>query len=145
LIPAAKTVKDSQVEMMELVLQTTQISLEIYWRKTDALIDIAAALQLQGTVTVAVTAAYVCISSPIHLGNIVRLKASVNRAFNTSMEVVRVEVEDIKTGTNLHSNTAFTSLNIDPVTKKPLRFLKYPETEDEKRRYEKALRRRELD
>ncbi|MEO8399119.1 MAG: acyl-CoA thioesterase, partial [Ignavibacteriaceae bacterium] len=79
-------------------------------------------------------------------GNIVRLKASVNRAFNTSMEVgVRVEVEDIKTGSMTHSNTAFlTFVSIDPETKKPMKVPAIiPETEDEKRRFEKALKRRD--
>lgn len=145
-----KTVRESQVEMMELVLPNdTNILGNLLGGRLMHWIDIAAALSASMHCNnVAVTAAVdkLVFHQPIHLGNIVRLKASVNRAFNTSMEVgVRVEVEDIKTGVKLHSNTAFlTFVNIDPETKKPMKVPEIiPESEDEKRRYVKALRRRE--
>lgn len=146
----AKTVKESQVEMMELVLPNdTNIMGNLLGGRLMHWIDIAAALAASRHCNnVAVTAAVDKLNfhEPIHLGNIVRLKASVNRAFNTSMEVgVRVEVEDIKTGKKIHSNTAFlTFVSIDPETKKPMKVPEIiPESEDEKRRFEKALRRRE--
>ncbi len=82
---------------------------------------------------------------PIKLGNIVTLKASVNRAFHTSMEVgVRVEVEDFETGEIKHSNSAyFTFVSIDRVTgqKKTVPAV-IPETDQEKKWYNEALIRR---
>lgn len=45
---------------------------------------------------------------PIHLGALVTFKASVNAAWTTSIEVgVRVETEDVVSGTVRHTNTAY--------------------------------------
>lgn len=112
-------------------------------------IDIAAALSAaRHCNTVAVTAAVDDLNfhHPILLGNIVRLKAAVNRAFNTSMDVgVRVEVEEIATGNIIHTNSAYlTFVSIDNETKRPARVPEIiPESDVEKRRYEQALRRRQ--
>jgi acyl-CoA hydrolase len=96
---------------------------------------------------VAVTAAVdeLAFHTPIKLGNIVMLKASVNRAFNTSVEVgVRVEAEDVETGEIKHSNSAyFTFVNIDSKTGQKMPVPEaIPETPDEIIRHEKALDRR---
>ena len=48
---------------------------------------------------------------PIHVGQLVTLHASVNAAWNTSMEVgVRVEAENPRTGEVLHTNTAYLTM-----------------------------------
>jgi acyl-CoA hydrolase len=145
-----KTVKESQVEMIELVLPNdTNILGNLLGGRLMHWIDISAALAAaRHCNSVAVTAAMDNLNfhKPVLLGNIVRLKASVNRAFNTSMEVgVRVEVEDIKTGGVMHSNSAYlTFVSIDSVTKKNIKVPEvFPETEDEIRRYSQALKRRE--
>jgi len=82
---------------------------------------------------------------PVHIGQLVRLRASVNRAFRTSMEVgVKVWVEDLIRGEELHVSSAF--LTFVAVTKEGERVLVppvIPETDDEKRRYERAGVRRE--
>ena len=45
---------------------------------------------------------------PVHIGQLVRLRASVNRAFRTSMEVgVKVWVEDLLRGEERHVSSAF--------------------------------------
>jgi acyl-CoA hydrolase len=45
---------------------------------------------------------------PVYLGDIVTVKAMVNEAFRTSMEVgVRVEAENIRTGRRLHTSSAY--------------------------------------
>lgn len=112
-------------------------------------IDIAAALAAaRHCNNVAVTASVDDLNfhHPIKLGDIVRLKAAVNRAFNTSMDIgVRVEVEEISTGDITHTNSAYlTFVSIDNDTKKPAKVPEIiPETEVEKRRYEQALKRRE--
>ena len=45
---------------------------------------------------------------PVHVGDLLILKSSVNRAFNTSLEVgVKVWVEDPQTGSHLHVASAY--------------------------------------
>ena len=48
---------------------------------------------------------------PIHIGDLVTLRASVNAAWRTSMEVgVRVESENPRTGEEHHTNTAYLTM-----------------------------------
>jgi acyl-CoA hydrolase len=81
---------------------------------------------------------------PIHVGQLVTLQASVNAAWNTSMEVgVRVVAENPRTGEVLHTNTAYlTMVAVDddgrPAPVPPLRV----ETPDELRREAEAQLRR---
>lgn len=145
-----KTVSKSQVKMIELVLPNdTNILGNLLGGRLMHWIDIAGALAASRHCNgVAVTAGVddLSLHQPVALGNIVILYASVNRAFNTSMEVgVRVETEDIKTGAISHSNSAYlTFVAIDPLTKKPAKVPEViPETADEKRRHEQALIRRQ--
>lgn len=145
-----KTVKESQVEMIELVLPNdTNMLGNLLGGRLMHWIDIAAALAASRHCNnIAVTAEVdnLQFHLPIRLGDIVRLKASVNRAFNTSMEVgVRVEVEKINTGETFHSNSAYlTFVNVDAETKKPARVPEIKtETFEEERRYKQALRRRD--
>ncbi|HMQ69257.1 MAG TPA: acyl-CoA thioesterase [Ignavibacteria bacterium] len=145
-----KTVSGSSIEMIELVLPNdTNILGNLLGGRLMHWIDIAAALSASRHCnTVAVTAAVDNLNfhHPIKIGNIVILKASVNRAFNTSMDVgVRVEVEEIETGNIIHTNSAYlTFVSIDNKTKKPAKVPEIiPETDVEKRRYEQALKRRE--
>ena len=81
---------------------------------------------------------------PIHLGDLVIMKASVNFAGRTSMEVgVRIEAENLVTGERRHTNSCYlTFVAIDaagrPVQVPPL----LPETADERRRHAAAQDRR---
>ncbi|MBV6479165.1 MAG: hypothetical protein HGGPFJEG_01926 [Ignavibacteria bacterium] len=145
-----KTVKHSQIEMVELVLPNdTNILGNLLGGRLMHWIDIAAALAAsRHSNTVAVTAAVdnLVFHKPIHLGNIVRLKASVNRAFNTSMEVgVRVEIEDIYSDNRTHSNSAYlTFVSVDAASKKTIKVPEIiPESPEEIRRFNQALKRRE--
>lgn len=48
---------------------------------------------------------------PIHVGELLTLKASVNAAWRTSLEIgVRVEAEDPRTGDIRHTNTAYLTM-----------------------------------
>jgi acyl-CoA hydrolase len=82
---------------------------------------------------------------PIKIGQLILLRSSVNRVFRSSMEVgVKVWVENLRTGAISHTSSAYlTFVALDesgqPVTIPPV----IPETEEEKRRYEDAARRRE--
>jgi acyl-CoA hydrolase len=145
-----KTVKESKVEMIELVLPNdTNYFGNLLGGRLMHWIDISAALAASrhcNNVPVTAEVDNLVFHSPVHLGEIVMLKASVNRAFRTSMEVgVRVEVEDVKTGKIKHSNSAYlTFVSIDKETSKPIPVpATKPETKEEIRRFEQAIIRRE--
>lgn len=97
---------------------------------------------------VVVTAAinHVSFDNPIKQNSVVTLEAKVSRAFTSSMEVyMDVFVEDAVTGNKTKCNEAiFTFVAIDqngaPLHVPPV----IPETEEEKKRYDSALRRRQL-
>lgn len=81
--------------------------------------------------------------APIHVGDHVILKASVNYVGKTSMEVgVRVAVEDPRTGHETPATTAYlTFVHLD-ASGRPAEVPGLdPETPDEKRRYENATER----
>jgi acyl-CoA hydrolase len=81
---------------------------------------------------------------PVFLGDLVTVRACVNAAWRTSMEVgVRVESEDVRTGETLHTSTAYlTMVALDdegrPTEVPPLA----PDTPDEVRRQREAELRR---
>jgi acyl-CoA hydrolase len=82
---------------------------------------------------------------PVKVGDVVQLKATVNFAGRTSMEVgVRVESENLISGETHHTATAYlTFVALDahgrPAVIPPI----LPETDEEKRRYAGAQKRRE--
>jgi acyl-CoA hydrolase len=82
---------------------------------------------------------------PVHLGNLITLKSSVNRAFTTSMEVgVKVWAEDTQTGKVLHVASAFlVFVAIDKQGRRMRVPEVIPETPEEQRHYADALLRRE--
>lgn len=97
---------------------------------------------------VVVTAAVNNISfrEPIKLGSIVTLEAKVSRSFNTSMEtVIDVWVEDRVTGEKKkHNEAIYTFVAVDQ-NGSPLPVPEVlPETDEEKKRFAGALRRRQL-
>ena len=115
----------------------------MYW------MDIASALAAQKHCNAPVVTASVdniSFENPIRLGNVVTIEAKVTRAFNSSMEVhMRVWGEDLKQQYKYKSNEAyytFVALNPNnkPTPVPPL----IPETDDEKRLFDGALRRRQI-
>jgi len=84
--------------------------------------------------------------APVRVGELLILKASVNRAFRTSMEVgVRVMVEDVREQRLRHVSSAYlTFVAVDKDGSRIVVPQVAPETEHQKRRYEDAGRRREL-
>lgn len=84
---------------------------------------------------------------PVLLGDVITLKASVTRAFNTSLEVyVEVFASNIKGGNPRRCNDAFlTFVAIDDKTRQPIPAPPViPLTNEEQTLYDGASRRREL-
>ena len=83
---------------------------------------------------------------PVRVGDLVILRSSVNRVFHTSMEVgVKVWVENYRSEQNQHVSSAYlTFVAIDEAGNRLAVPLVIPESDDEKRRYEDAGRRREI-
>lgn len=83
--------------------------------------------------------------APVKVGHVVYIRASVNYAAKTSMEVgVRVESENLVTGDRKHTATAYaTFVALDDAGRPTLVPKINPETPEEKRRYEQAVKRRE--
>jgi len=144
-----KKASESYIIMTELVLpqHTNQLG-NLLGGQLMHWIDICAALSAaKHSQRVCVTASVdkIDFHHPIKLGDAVTLEASVNRAFNTSMEIgVKVFAQSFKKDLKIHSNTAYLTFvsvddNANPVKTRQI----IPETEDEKRRYEEALDRRE--
>ena len=84
--------------------------------------------------------------SPAYIGNLIFIKASINYVSRTSMEIgVRVEAECLRTGVHTHIGSAYlTFVAIDKDDKPTEVPGLIPETEEEKRRYEEAKKRREI-
>ncbi|HRI40896.1 MAG TPA: acyl-CoA thioesterase, partial [Bacteroidia bacterium] len=99
-----------------------------------------------GRVVVTASVNNVSFNQPIRLGEIVTLESKVSRAFNSSMEVfIDVWVENNATGEKKKCNEAiYTFVAVDQLGN-PIHVPELiPETDAEKRRYEGALRRRQL-
>lgn len=147
---AGRSVRASQVEMTELVLpnDTNQLG-NLLGGRLMHWMDIAAAMAAQrhsNRVCVTASVDEMSFHQPIRLGQVVTLKASINRVFGTSMEVgVHVQTENLLTGKKLTANTAyltFVALDAEgkPIPVRPV----LPGTQSERRRYREALQRREL-
>lgn len=147
---AGKTVRESQVEMTEIVLPGHTNALgTIFGGQLMAWIDIAAAIAAgRHAKTICVTASIDALHfvAPVKLGHYVCIFASVNFTGRTSMEIgVRLESEDPLTGVRTHVATSYlTFVALDKNTGKPMPVPPLiPETDAEKRRYRHAELRRE--
>lgn len=112
-------------------------------------VDITAAIAAQrhcGRVVVTASINHVSFDYPIKQNSIVTLEAKVSRAFTSSMEVfVDVFVENPVTGEKTKCNEAIATFVAIDQNGSPLPVPQLvPETEEEKRRYDSALRRRQL-
>ena len=90
---------------------------------------------------------HVSFQLPIPLGDVVTIKATVTRTFNTSLEVyVEVYADSIKGGKARRCNNAyFTFVAVDEKTMKPCNIpAVVPLTKDEQNQFDSAKRRREL-
>jgi len=146
---AARKVSESQITMTELVFpnHTNQLGTLfggqlMYW------IDICASLsaeKLTGGVCVTASVDRIDFHYPVKLGDAVTLLSSVNRVFNTSLEVgVKVFAQNFKEGTVKHTNSAYLTFVLVDTEGNPVKAIEaLPETNDQKRRFNEALIRRE--
>lgn len=112
-------------------------------------LDIVSAISAQkhsNRIVVTASVDNVSFKNSIKLGNVVTLEAKVTRAFNSSMEVhVHVWAEDIPSGTKIKTNEAFLTFVAMDEAGNPTEVPEaVPESEEEVRLYEGALRRRQL-
>ncbi len=147
---SARPVRDSKSEMAEIVLPNDANPLNallggrlMHW------IDLAGAMAAhrhcrQYVVTASID--HLDFLVPARVGDLVILRSSVNRAFHTSMEVgVKVWVENYRSEENKHVSSAYlTFVAVDAAGNRLAVPPVIPETDEEKRRYEDAGRRREL-
>jgi acyl-CoA hydrolase len=147
--PAARTVAESQSEMTEIILPNDTNTLgNLLGGRLMHFIDLTGAMAAyRHSRTHVVTAAmdHIDFIRPVHLGDLLTLKSSVNRAFSTSMEVgVKVWAENTQTATVAHVASAYlVFVAIDQQGRRQKVPQVLPETPDQLRRFEGALRRRE--
>lgn len=142
--------RESAVSMTELVLPNDTNTLNnlmggrlMHW------MDIVSAIAGQkhcNSIVVTASVDNISFRSPIHLGDVVTLKARVTRAFNSSVEIrIDVDAENIPEGKKIESNTAyFTFVAVDKEGH-PIEIPEVePQTPEEMELYNGALRRRQL-
>lgn len=146
----SKKPSESATIMTEIVLPNDTNTLHnlrggkiLHW------MDIASAIASgKHSESVVVTASVDSVSfeNPIKLGDVVTIKAKVTRAFRTSIETyIEVTAENLPTQTRYKCNTAYyTFVSLDSNGKPKVCPQVEPETEDDQKHYDGALRRRQL-
>ena len=146
--PAGRPVSESRTEMVQLTLpEDANVLGDVLGGRVMHLVDLAAAVAAARhcrSIVVTASVDHLDFRNPIHVGELVVLKASVNRAFHTSMEIgVKVFSENPLTGERKHTTSAYlTYVALDeshrPMPVPPV----ICETAEERRRFREALARR---
>ena len=145
----ARFVRESVSEYSEFALPNDANTLgNVLGGKVMHLVDLAAALAgVRHARCPVVTASvdHMSFLHPVHIGELIVLRSSVNRVFRTSMEIgVRVEVENLVTGQVRHTSSAYlTFVAVDAEGGRTVLPQVIPETPVEKRRYQEAQQRRQ--
>jgi acyl-CoA hydrolase len=150
MIMNARPISDSYAETTHLVLPNDTNTLgNLMGGQLLKWLDIACAISAHRhckRVVVTVAVNHVSFDRPIKLGDFVTIRSHVSRAFSTSMEVwADVWVEDQQTGEKIPCNNAiYTFVAVDN-TGRPLKVAEaLPGNELEQKRFDGALRRRQL-
>jgi acyl-CoA hydrolase len=145
----AKAVRESISDYSELALPTDANGLgNVLGGKVMHLVDLAgamAAIRHARRPVVTLSVDRLQFLHPVHIGELIILRSSVNRVFQTSMEVgVKVTTENLMTGERRHTCSAYLTFVALDENRRPTAIAPViPETEDEKRRYQEAAERRE--
>lgn len=143
-----KTVQESQHETSELMMPGQANNLgHVFGGVVLAMMDKCAAVSaIRHARATCVTASIdrVDFREPIHLGDLVIMRSSVNYVGRTSMEVgVRVEAEDLQSGKRRHTNSCYLTFVAVDRNGRPVEIPGIqPETPEEIRRYQSAVERR---
>ena len=150
MIMTSRPISDSYAETTHLVLPNDTNTLgNLMGGQLLKWLDIACAISAHRhckRVVVTVAVNHVSFDRPIKLGDFVTIRSHVSRAFSSSMEVwADVWVEDQQTGEKIPCNNAiYTFVAVDN-TGRPLKVAEaIPGNELEQKRYDGALRRRQL-
>jgi acyl-CoA hydrolase len=147
----SKKVNESKTIMTELVMPNDTNPLGNLMggnlmRWMDIVASICAAKHA-GNYVVTASVDHVSFQKPISMGSVVTLEACVTRSFNTSVEVyVEVFTSDMRGIDHHRSNHAyltFVALELDSMKPTEIPGV-LPLTEEEQKRFESAIRRREL-
>jgi acyl-CoA hydrolase len=147
--PEGKLVRESAYEYSELALPNDSNGLgNVLGGKVMHLVDLAAAIaglrHARGPVVTASVDSFMFLQ-PVHIGELIILRAAVNRVFRTSMEIgVKVMTENLLKGERRHTCSAYLTFVAINAEGKAIPIVPViPETDDEKRRYRQAADRRE--
>lgn len=144
----ARPVRESCSEYSELALPNDANPLgNLIGGRVMHLVDISGAIAAMRHARIPVVTAsidHMTFLHPVHIGELVILKSTVNRVFRTSMEVgVKVFVENMRTGLVRHTSSAYlTFVAIDTGGDRVPLPQVIPESAEELRRYEAAGERR---
>jgi acyl-CoA hydrolase len=148
--PQARPVSASQSERAEIIFPGDANPFgNLFGGRLLQFIDLvgamAASRHARG-IPVTVSMDHIDFVAPVHIGDILILKASVNRAFNTSMEIgVKAMVENVEDESLRHVASAYLTFIALDKTGKPVQLPQaVPETDHQFRRHEDAGRRRNM-
>ncbi len=145
-----KTVQDSMVTVVQQMMnEDANLAGNVHGGVIMKLIDNTAgivATRHTGKNVVTASIDRMDFHSPVFIGDLLRVRASINYVGKTSMEVgVRVEAEDVITGERRHTGSAYLSFVCLDENHRPTEIPSIVfETEEEKRRNCDAKERREL-
>jgi acyl-CoA hydrolase len=145
-----RPVSDSQSERSEIIFPGDTNALgNLFGGRLMQFIDLTGAMAASRharAVTVTASMDHLDFVAPVKVGDLLILKASVNHAFRTSMEVgVKCMVEDIRAQKLRHVSSAYLTFVAMDANGKLLPVPQVlPETAHQKRRFEDAGRRREM-
>jgi acyl-CoA hydrolase len=145
-----RTVAESQAERSEIIFPADSNALgNLFGGRLMQYIDLVGAMAASRharAIVVTASMDHLDFVAPVRVGELLILKASVNRAYRTSMEVgVRAMVEDVSEQKLRHVSSAYlTFVAVDKLGHRLVVPPLIPETEHQKRRYEDAGRRREM-
>src|SRR5664279_860892 len=146
----SRTVSQSQAERSEIIFPADSNALgNLFGGRLMQFIDLVgavAAVRHCRAIVVTASIDHSDFVAPVHIGDLLILKASVNRAFRTSMEVgVRAMVEDAHSQTLRHVSSAYVTYVAVDREGRPIPVpCVIAETEHQKRRFADAGRRREM-
>ena len=146
----SRTVAESQAERSEIIFPADSNALgNLFGGRLMQFIDLVgavAAVRHCRAIVVTASMDHLDFVAPVHVGDLLILKASVNRAFRTSMEIgVRAMVEDARGQTLRHVSSAYVTYVAVDREGRPIQVpCVVAETEHQKRRYADAGRRREM-